>query len=66
MARPSPVREAAPACQSPAAINAAPARARAIAKRTAAEAGSRRSHHEKTRVNSGVVLTRRTEAATEV
>src|SRR5213593_1607316 len=65
-ARRSPVSELVPSAQSPAAMSPAPARARAIAKVTQGATPSPRKTRKKARVKSGVVLTRRTEAATEV
>src|SRR6185295_782307 len=61
-----PPREPAEPVQSPKAMRPAPARARAMAKRTTAEARSWRKTQEKPTAKRGAVFTSRTEAATEV
>src|SRR5260221_1634405 len=61
-----PPREPAEPVQSPKAMRPAPARARAMARRTTGEARSRRKAQEKPTAKRGAVFTSRTEAATEV
>src|SRR2546426_2320813 len=62
----SPVGEFVPSAQSPAAMRPAPASARPIAPITAGATLSPRKALEKVRVNSGVVFTSSTDAATDV